>query len=222
MKRRDPTFDLEFKALLERGKTVLPVPDFVRARSLARARSTVDGVVVVPSQDWPATRRRGLATAVAAAIAFVVGAGAAVGAFHVGALRSRPAVPAATPTQIPARRPSPLEPPSLALAADADTPTARRRPMRMTPAQESYAAELKLLQHAQAAYAHKSFGQALSLLAEHGRRFPSGHLTEEREALRVRALAKSGRTREADRAARAFAERFPRSVLLRPLDIQHP
>jgi hypothetical protein len=51
-------------------------------------------------------------------------------------------------------------------------------------------------------------------LAEHGRRFPSGSLAEEREALRVRALSGSGQSDAARRAARAFATRFPRSVLL--------
>jgi hypothetical protein len=51
-------------------------------------------------------------------------------------------------------------------------------------------------------------------LAEHGRRFPNGRLAEEREALRVRALNSSGQSESARRAARAFAARFPHSVLL--------
>jgi hypothetical protein len=39
-------------------------------------------------------------------------------------------------------------------------------------------------------------------------------LAEERDALRIRALVGAGRTPEARRAAAAFANRFPRSVLL--------
>jgi len=40
------------------------------------------------------------------------------------------------------------------------------------------------------------------------------------EALRIRALASAGRTEEADRAAKAFATRFPRSVFLPRLGIE--
>jgi len=93
-------------------------------------------------------------------------------------------------------------------------------PLRMartphsTRVQESYAAELDLLQRAQAANAGRRFSSALALLGEHGRRFPHGRLAEEREALRVRALVASGRSQEARSAAAAFTQRFPRSVLL--------
>jgi outer membrane protein assembly factor BamD (BamD/ComL family) len=79
---------------------------------------------------------------------------------------------------------------------------------------ESYAAELELLQRAQAAYAGRDFTDALTVVAEHRRRFPNGRLTEEREALRVRALKGAGRTNESRAAAASFAARFPRSVLL--------
>jgi hypothetical protein len=88
------------------------------------------------------------------------------------------------------------------------------RAERPASPQESYAAELKLLNRAQAAYANRDFRGALTLVAEHARRFPNGRLAEEREALRVRSLAASGHPAEARRATAAFAERFPRSVLL--------
>ena len=76
------------------------------------------------------------------------------------------------------------------------------------------AAELALIQKAQAAYADGNLPSALELLAEHGRRFPNGRLAEEREALRVRSLAGCGRAADARRALQAFAERYPQSVLL--------
>ncbi|HVV52381.1 MAG TPA: hypothetical protein VHO06_22130, partial [Polyangia bacterium] len=88
------------------------------------------------------------------------------------------------------------------------------RPHRSITPQESYAAELELLQRAQSEYASRDFADALVLVAEHGRRFPNGRLAEEREALRVRSLARAGRGDEARRALAAFARRFPRSVLL--------
>jgi hypothetical protein len=74
--------------------------------------------------------------------------------------------------------------------------------------------ELHLLRRARAAVARGDFAAALAPIAEHTRRFKDGRLAEEREALRVKALAGLGRTDEARRAAAAFEARFPHSVLL--------
>jgi hypothetical protein len=74
--------------------------------------------------------------------------------------------------------------------------------------------ELRLLRQARAAVGREDFAAALAPLAELSRRFRDGRLAEEREALRVKALAGLGRTDEARRAAAAFEARFPRSVLL--------
>jgi outer membrane protein assembly factor BamD (BamD/ComL family) len=73
--------------------------------------------------------------------------------------------------------------------------------------------ELGLLQRVRAAVAAGEFSAALDSIAEHQRRFPAGRLREEREALRIKALAGLGRNDEARRAAERFRERFPRSVL---------
>ena len=91
----------------------------------------------------------------------------------------------------------------------AAAPGASRRRRR-----DPFTAELDLLQRAHGAYTRRDFSVALTLVAEHARRFPNGHLAEQREALRVRSLAGAGRADEAHRAAAAFAVRFPRSVLL--------
>jgi hypothetical protein len=88
------------------------------------------------------------------------------------------------------------------------------RTARSVAVQESYAAELELLQRAQAAYASQDYHETLALVGKHGRRFPNGRLSEEREALRVRSLAASGQVDEERRAVAAFIHRFPRSVLL--------
>jgi hypothetical protein len=74
--------------------------------------------------------------------------------------------------------------------------------------------ELRLLRQARAAVSRADYAGAMPPIAEHARRFRDGRLAEEREALRVKALAGLGRTDEARRAAAAFEERFPRSVLL--------
>ena len=68
---------------------------------------------------------------------------------------------------------------------------------------------------AQRAYAARDFAATLRWVAEHRRRFPTGRLAEEREALRVKALAGAGRDTEANQAASAFEARYPRSPLLR-------
>jgi hypothetical protein len=74
--------------------------------------------------------------------------------------------------------------------------------------------ELRVLEPARVAVARGEFAKAMRPIAEHARRFKEGRLAEEREALRVKALAGLGRSEEARRAAAAFASRFPRSPLL--------
>lgn len=71
--------------------------------------------------------------------------------------------------------------------------------------------ELSLLRRARAALTAASPGQALELLAEHARRFPSGHLAEERMLLRVQALCAVGEPERARATARAFARAHPGS-----------
>jgi hypothetical protein len=121
---------------------------------------------------------------------------------------------AAPPGITPVRAPVRAAPPGpAATPAPISIPRAQRQVRSLTP-RESYAAELGLLQRAQAAYARRDLSGALALAAEHSRRFPDGRLAEEREALRVRSLAASGRGADARRAVAAFARRFPHSVLL--------
>jgi hypothetical protein len=55
---------------------------------------------------------------------------------------------------------------------------------------------------------------ALDALTQHERRFPSGILVQEREAMTVRALILLGRTEDARVRADRFRDRFPDSVLL--------
>jgi hypothetical protein len=71
-----------------------------------------------------------------------------------------------------------------------------------------------LLRRARAAVARKDFPAALASIAEHARRFKDGRLTEEREALRIKALSGLGREEDARHTANVFESRFPRSVLL--------
>lgn len=73
--------------------------------------------------------------------------------------------------------------------------------------------ELALLARARQSVAKGAYPSAFTAINEHARRFPRGRLSEEREALRVTALWRTGRHAEARRAAASFVRRFPRSVL---------
>jgi hypothetical protein len=82
------------------------------------------------------------------------------------------------------------------------------------PLARQYALELAVLEPARSAVARGDYAGALAAVTQHQREFPSGLLAEERSALRVRALWGMGRIAEADAAAAAFRQRYPRSALL--------
>ncbi len=74
--------------------------------------------------------------------------------------------------------------------------------------------EVRLLEQAWVALEREEFAAAMVPIVEHARRFRNGRLTEEREALRVRALSGLGLRGEVRRAAADFGARFPLSPLL--------
>jgi TolA-binding protein len=92
------------------------------------------------------------------------------------------------------------------------TPSAAESPKPSSAS--TYAVELGLLEPARQSIARGDFGGALGAIAQHQREFPRGQLTEEREALRVRALWGMGQHSQAESAANAFRKRYPRSGLL--------
>ncbi len=196
--------------------------DRVRVRRSLFAR--VDSGARAGISGWLAARGRqrwrGFGLTIAAA---VVAAAAAVSAAGIQA-RQKIAAPApnpqpALPDKVEVAAPR-VSPPSRSEVQHIDVPAKHESPARPAPAaspragDERYALELKVLQPARAAVARDDFSSALAAIAEHERRFPDGQLAEEREALRVQALLGLQRTEEASRAAAAFGERFPGSVLL--------
>jgi len=202
-------------ALLDRGRIYRRVPATVRARVLARAGGLAPEESLQTATPVSSAGGRGLRLAVAASACLVAGGGfaaAAIWAYRSGPKSAPVTGPLLTPPPAPPASPVP-EASSPVAPSTAPLPT---HPALQRPAviKESYAAELELLKHAQAAYGRGELVGALAALAEHARRFPLGRLTEEREALRVRSLQDLGRTVEAERAARAFASRFRRSALL--------
>ena len=80
------------------------------------------------------------------------------------------------------------------------------------------ARERALLDLARASAAQGEPGQVLERVAEHTAQFPHGHLTEEREALAIRALLALGRESEARERAQAFRSAYPNSFLTPVID----
>lgn len=124
-----------------------------------------------------------------------------------GAVEPRQVEPRQTELQAASGRPA--LPPEQAAPKKAERDAA---PRRGAPA-DAHLLELGVLQRARVAVANGQFATALEAIAEHQRRFPNGSLQEEREALRVKALAGLGKTDDASAAARRFREKFPNSVL---------
>ena len=234
MNRRAPELEPELKSLLRFPKAARQLPDDVRMRVLARSRAFVSAsrsgrraisrVTPIAGPRPPAASSspgNGLRRlAIAAALSILAGAAGAVAALRSRAADAPPAAfPAGSASfPIPVREETGLDP-ELATLTPAPA-TASHHAMTSKPHSVPKArgadplAEVELLQHAHLAYARRDFHGALALVAEHARRFPNGPLAEECEALRVESLLAAGHAVEARRAGAAFANRFPRSVLL--------
>jgi hypothetical protein len=198
----------EVLLLLDRERLIAILPAAARARALSRARvSLIAGVAAgpIPSGGSPTARW-------AAAVGLVCVATVAVGAaaYELG-VRAAP-----TATVVARLPPADLFPPHCRAGARPtfDPPAAPVLAGGKPSAGGAVRAEMRLLQEARAAVAREDFAPAMQLLAEHARRFKRGRLAEEREALRVKALAGLGRHDDARRAAAEFEANFPRSPLL--------
>lgn len=227
MKRPVSDLDPELKAFLTPCRIQRETPPALRARVLARARAIVaaggptrrfpTGDLPLPPRVRTARGGRLVRLAIAASVVLAAGAVGAVAALH-GRGAPAPEEVAGPENAVPAPKgPSRNvdSPSSEPLAPDTESAAARPpRPARPGAKIDLFTAELDLLQRAHGAYTRRDFSAALTLIAEHARRFPNGHLAEQREALRVRSLLGSGRADEAHRAEAAFASQFPRSVLL--------
>jgi len=215
-----PPLPPEVEALLDHERDISPVPAAVRARALARARAAlVAGAARSPSRRSAAPRR--IRWAAAAAMVCVGGAALGAVAYEIRSRlidvpSARPAAPPVTSVPVKPASPAPEAPeaPIAPIAAAPSTPPPDTHATPHLSRADAARAELRLLKQARAAVARENYAAAMPPIAEHVRRFKDGRLAEEREALRVKALAGLGRTDEAQRAAAAFRARFPRSVLL--------
>jgi len=187
---------------------------------------------------WHSTRlgRPRVQLLVAAALAFSGLAVGAVGLYRSGmparaesrqpgAPRPQPSVPAQCGPALGAAAPPSaavtiaatpaVEPPPTAFSGRQSAHAAAARDLTLsTVVQQQYAVELGLLEPARQAISQRDYGAALAAIARHQREFPQGELSEERDALRVRALWDAGQKASADRAALDFRKRYPKSGLL--------
>jgi hypothetical protein len=116
---------------------------------------------------------------------------------------ARPVAP--VPTTVVAAQPIPSFVPPAPVKA---------RAAASAPDPQSLERELLVLEQARTRLSEGQAKETLELLRAHRAQYPSSALTQEREALTVKALVAAGRFQEARRAAAAFVQRFPGSVLL--------
>lgn len=211
---RSKAFDLQ--ALLECERALPAVPADVRSRAVRRARRAGFDHRAIPIVAVRPTR---LTWAIAATTVLVLGALATAAVERSqGRESSVIAVASPSPTAIaPSPRIAAPEP-DLTSFDPPPRPTAARTSHRGVAGAEGYARELRFLQPAREALARQDFSSALAATAAHERRFPRGQLVEEREALRILALAGAQAAAAARLAAAAFHQRFPNSLLQRRVD----
>lgn len=128
-----------------------------------------------------------------------------------------PAAPAtaeravAAPETAPAPLPEPMpEPTTEGVAPPAPRVAAGASAEHAVPSLDE---EVRLLREAQRSLKGGQPGAALTVLAEHERRFPKGQLALERSAVRIAALCALGRTAEAKQRGAAFLARHGGSAI---------
>lgn|SRR5512145_2024288 len=230
--------DSSFAALLAAEREVPAVSLALQNRILERAMLSLEHYATLPLEVLaPSPRRLNLGLTVAAVVmltglcaaGFVVGyqsRGKSTAKVVAEGWSASPGVSqlAPEPSEVVALVPVPAS--TTSASSNSETLVHSPRVSHQTQAErattasnrEAFAVELRVLQSARQAVARHEYSTAVALIAEHRRLYHHGVLTEEREALRIRALVGLGRVLEAERAGSAFRERFPRSALIGRID----
>lgn len=212
MSRSSPPLPPEIGAFLEWESAIPPVPGSVRSRAVARARAALAiGRGIPVALRGPLLRTR--LGSVLAAVLITAAAAGAIG-YELGGRYGSARNKAIAHEVLPGRG-SDMASPATVVVPSSVAAAAGPDPQESRPRLEPD--ELLLLREASSALADGDFAAALIPIHEHALRFEDGVLAEEREALRIRALAGLDQTEEVRRAADAFEARFPHSVLLRPV-----
>jgi outer membrane biosynthesis protein TonB len=131
----------------------------------------------------------------------------------------RPSAPRLEERPVAAPEPDPAPPmtrPRAKRPPRSPDPKAPAKPTAGAP-DASLAEETRLTRAAKAALARGDAESALRSTSVHASRFPDGVLTEEREALAIRALCRLGRDADARARAGAFGRSHPSSTVARTL-----
>ena len=220
--------------------TGAPAPNEAKQRvhnallaSLEGAAAAAGATAVPKPTASPPTKPLGVAAGAAGSktVAIAVGIwllGGATGAALYGALRPQ-RVRVVYVDRRASSRPLLIKQPEAALATARPAPavanaaaahgalTLSAAASAVAPGSE-LARERALLDLARASAAQGEPAQVLERVAQHARQFPHGHLTEEREALAIRALLTLGRVQEARDRAQAFRSAYPNSFLTPVID----
>jgi len=224
------------RALLLAEREIVAPPEAVRRRALLRARTALwharESATLAGAPSALATWWRRAAMAAIALLVATSAYAAWVALAPAGAPEERASQPAPlqpTARRAPANDPGPPEVIAMVEVAEPER-TPRVAPHASKPAAavqrtsprarsvdkraaDPSAEELALLDRARRAVALGDFRAALKVIQSHARSFPKSQLGEEREALRIRALAGAGLSRKAGQAARNFESSYPKSVL---------
>jgi hypothetical protein len=189
----------------------------VGATSVAAAAATSVAETAVRTTAAAALKAKVIAAVAIASVS--AGSGALVQKYRddrkIAALEQKLAVAAVAPP-LPAIAPEPVPAPSpparMQEAAPAPPPPPATRPGSEAPRKDAdLQAERRLIEGARTALLRREPEHALSSLSAHEKRFKLGRLAEERDSLRVQALAALGKAPQARAAAAAFHERYPES-----------
>ncbi len=212
-----PSSDIE--ALLEAERAVPAASPALKLEVRALLDASVAAVDVRPSASPPAgpsALSSALSSKLVLALASFALGGASVKLLTRNEGSSPPPQAVSTRVEVP----SPVTPTPVANAPSPPAHELPRRSERKTPAPHDLrlAQERALLERAHTALDRDSPTEALTALAEHERRFPSGALSEEREGLTIQALVLSGDVEAARARVEELRRRYPQSLLLPALE----
>jgi hypothetical protein len=127
-------------------------------------------------------------------------------------------IPAPSPASSPLATPG-LSPSALPVAS---APRLLSPPASSADVDAALARERSILDVARTALGRNDGPHAFEAVERHGREFPRGQMSEEREAIGVLALVKLGRKDDAAARGARFRKRYPSSVLLPVIDAALP
>jgi RNA polymerase sigma factor (sigma-70 family) len=224
-KRRDQNavLPLGLAALMDAERPIPPMPDGAHERVLARLQHVRE---IAPEHretpdDGPSAAAPRAAGGLSRAMASLAVGGALVVGVALGAVWD--------PLHRPAHESTVLPPVTVARAAPAPVsteapsvapPTSATAPPSATAssvASQDITMERALMDQAARALARGDIAGAFVAVQEHAHRFPGGQLVEEREAYRIAALVRAGRTAEAREGMDRFTRAYPNSVRLNEL-----